>query len=206
VHQVRLESVRRKSGGRIHLTPRVPRSGPVTTLCGQTLEAGSYAAADAQADCVNCIRRSKDQARISGAFFAQEEGSELLRLSLEQARTRKPDLRVLPRPEPSGAHSRQRTAEPVVWPAPKPPPETIPERLGELVTRGFKPSGEGVWRSPQGVIVRMRKHGKEWKFAELVYEGSVVATRVEHGVRIRAADVEVSPASDGYEVTLKKAR
>ena len=86
MHKIKLESVRRKSGGRIHLTPRVPRSGPVTTLCGQTLGEGSYAAVDAEPDCANCIRRSKDQARISGAFFAQEEGSELLRLSLEQAR------------------------------------------------------------------------------------------------------------------------
>src|SRR5947208_586137 len=32
---VRLESVQRKTGGRIHLTPRVPRKGQVTTLCGQ---------------------------------------------------------------------------------------------------------------------------------------------------------------------------
>lgn len=206
MHQVRLESVRRKSGGRIHLTPRVPKSGPVTTLCGQTLEAGSYQAVDSPADCANCIRRSKDQARISGAFFAQEEGSELLRLSLEQARTRKPDLRVLPHP----ASEREK---PVVWPAPKPPPETIPDQLGELATRGFKPAGEGVWRSPQGVIVRMKKHGRprsdemDWRFAELVYEGAVVATRVDHGVRIRAGDVEVSPTPDGgFEVTLKKSR
>lgn len=197
MHNVRLESVRRKSGGRIHLTPRVPRSGPVTTLCGQTLEAGSYSGVESPADCTNCIRRSKDQARISGAFFAQEEGSELLRLSLEQARSRKPDLRVLPHP----------ADKPVVWPAPKPPPETIPDELGELVTRGFKPSGEGVWRSPQGVVVKMRKHGKEWRFAELVYEGSVIATRVEDGVRIRAGDVEVSPGDHGaFEVTIKKAR
>jgi hypothetical protein len=197
VHKVRLESVRRKSGGRIHLTPRVPRSGPVTTLCGQTLGEGSYAAVDSEPDCANCIRRSHDQARISGAFFAQDEGSELLRLSLEQARTRKPDLRVLPHP---GAEREK----PVVWPSPKAPPETIPDRVGELVTRGFKPSGEGVWRSPQGVIVRMRKHGKEWRFAELVYEGSVVSTRVENGVRIRAGDVEVAPSHDGYEIQIKK--
>jgi len=197
VHKVKLESVRRKSGGRIHLTPKVPRSGPVTTLCSQTLADGSYAAVDAEPDCANCIRRSKDQARISGAFFAQEEGSELLRLSLEQARARKPDLRVLPRP---GAAKEG----PVVWPAPKPPAETVPDRVGELVTRGFKPSGEGVWRSPQGVIVRMRKHGKEWRFAELVFEGSIVATRVEDGIRVRAGDVEVSPSDAGLEVQLKK--
>jgi hypothetical protein len=197
VHKIRLESVRRKSGGRIHLTPKVPGSGPVTTLCGQTLADGSYVAVESEADCANCIRRSHDQARISGAFFAQEEGSELLRLSLEQARSRKPDLRVLPHP---GAEKEN----PVVWPAPKPPPETVPEQVGELITRGFKPSGEGVWRSPQGVIVRMRKHGKEWRFAELVFEGSVVATRVEGGIRIKAADVEVSPTNEGFEIQVKK--
>ncbi len=197
MQKVKLESVRRKSGGRIHLTPRVPRSGPVTTLCNQTLDDGSYMAVDADPDCANCIRRSKDRARISGAFFAQEEGSELLRLSLEQAKSRRPNLRVLP--HPSGERDK-----PVVWPAAKPPAETVPDELGELTTRGFKPSGEGVWRSPQGVIVRMRKHGKEWRFAELIYEGEVVATRVEAGIRLKAGDVEVSPSAGGVEVRIKQ--
>ncbi len=197
MHKVKLESVRRKSGGRVHLTPRVPRSGSVTTLCGQTLAEGSYTAVDSDADCANCIRRSNDPSRISGAFFEQEEGSELLRLSLEQARSRKPALRVLPSP-----HAER--DRPVVWPAAKPPPETTPDQVGELVTRGFKPSGEGVWRSPQGVIVRMRKHGKEWRFSELVFEGSVVATRIEGGIRVKAGDVEVTPSDDGYEVRIGK--
>jgi len=197
VQKVKLESVRRKSGGRIHLTPRVPRSGPVTTLCNQTLDDGSYMAVDADPDCANCIRRSKDQARISGAFFAQEEGSELLRLSLEQAKSRRPNLRVLPHP------SAERE-KPVVWPAAKAPEEAVPDELGELTTRGFKPSGEGVWKSPQGVIVRMRRHGKEWRFAELVYEGEVVATRVEGGIRLKAGDVEVNPSAAGLEVHIKQ--
>ena len=91
-----------------------------------------------------------------------------------------------------------------MWPAAKPPPETTPDQVGELVTRGFKPSGEGVWRSPQGVIVRMRKHGKEWRFSELVFEGSVVATRIEGGIRVKAGDVEVTPSEDGYEVRIGK--
>jgi hypothetical protein len=198
VQQVKLESVRRKSGGRVHLTPRVPRSGPVTTLCGQTLADGSYTAVETDADCANCLRRSQDQARISGAFFAQEEGSELLRLSLEQAKSRKPNLRIVPDMPPAPGD------KPVVWPAAKPPAEVVPDQLGELVTRGFKPSGEGVWRSPQGVIVRMRRHGKEWRFAELVFEGEIVATRVDDGIRLRAADVEVTPTEDGYEVQVKR--
>lgn len=197
---VRLESVRRKSGGRIHLTPKVPRSGEVTTLCGQTLAAGSFAPVEDPADCANCVRRSRDQARVSGAFFASEEGSELLRLSLEQARSRKPDLRVLPQPA-TPARERER---PVVWPAAKPPPETTPDRVGELVTRGFRPSGEGVWRSPDGVIVRMRRHGSQWRFAELVFEGSMVATRATDGLRLKAGDVEVNPDGEGYEVRIKK--
>jgi len=195
VPNVRLESVRRKSGGRSHLTPRVPRSGPVTTLCGQTLADGTFGGVEDAADCANCIRRSQDQGRISGAFFAQDEGSELLRLSLEQARERKPPTGETPRP----------AAEPrVVWPAAKPPPEVIPDELGELVTRGFKPAGEGVWRSPGGVIVRMRKHGKEWRFDELVFEGPIVATRDGECMRVKAGDVEVNPVDGGFAVQLKK--
>jgi hypothetical protein len=196
VQQVKLESVRRKTGGRIHLTPKVPKSGPVTTLCGQTLAAGTYSEVDDIPDCTNCIRRSKDQSRISGAFFAQDEGSELLRLSLEQARQR--------RPEPTDSPPKLEVVKPVAWPAPKPPAEAIPDRLGELVTRGFRPAGEGVWKSPGGVIVKMRKLKKDWRFEELVFEGSVIATRVDEGIRLRTGDVEVSPAGDGYEVQLKK--
>src|SRR5258708_24493188 len=90
VQQLKLESVRRKTGGRIHLTPRVPKSGPGTTLCNQTLAAGTFAGVEAEADCSNYIRRSQDQGRISGAFFAQDERSELLRLSLVQAKFRNP--------------------------------------------------------------------------------------------------------------------
>ena len=94
VQQVKLESVRRKTGGRIHLTPRVPKSGSVTTLCGQTLAAGTFSAFEGLADCTNCIRRSKDQGRISGAFFAQDEGSELLRLSTSRLACGKPSPRT----------------------------------------------------------------------------------------------------------------
>lgn len=205
VPSVRLESVRRKTGGRVHLTPRVPQQGPVTTLCSQTLAAGTYSAVDDAADCSICNRRTRDQGRISGAFFAQEEGSELLRLSLEQARQRArpaspapPNLRVVPDPGPPVATAK------VVWPTTKPPPEAIPDRMGELVTRGFRPAGEGVWRSPGGVVVKMRRAGKAWRFEELVFEGSIVATRVGDAMRVRAGDVEVGPSGDGLDVQIKR--
>jgi hypothetical protein len=50
----------------------------------------------------------------------------------------------------------------------------------------------------------MRRHGKEWRFAELVFEGSILATRIEDGIKVKAGDVEVSPSEDGLEVQIKK--
>jgi len=194
VSGIRLESVRRKSGGRIHLTPRVPPSGPVNTLCGQTLAAGSYAAVETDADCANCIRRSRDASRISSAFFEQEEGSELLRLSLEQARFRKP----APRPAADAA----KTAKPLNRPKVEPPPPP-PDQIGELMTRGFKAVGNGVWRSPGGVVVRMSGKGRD-RFDELVFEGAIVATRLEDGMRLRAGDVEVITTGDEAQVRIKR--
>ena len=191
VSGIKLESVRRKSGGRIHLTPRVPKSGHVTTLCGQTLVAGSYEGVEKAADCANCARRSRDASRISSAFFEQEEGSELLRLSIEQARFRKPA------PRPSA-----QPAKPVSRPSVVPSLQT-PERVGELTTGGFKAAGNGVWRSQGGVVVRMGGKGRE-QFAELVFEGPIVATRLEDGMRLRAGDVEVTFKDGVVQVRVKR--
>jgi hypothetical protein len=188
VPKVRLESVQRKTGGRVHLTPRVPRSGAVTTLCGKTLAAGAYVAVEAAADCAACVRRSTDASRISSAFFAQDEGSELLRLSLEQARFRKPTS----------------TARPALVPKPAPPrPAPVPERIGELVTAGFKAAGNGVWRSPAGVVVRMGGEGRK-RFAELIFEGATLVTRGDQGITVRSGDVEVIPVRGGMEVRIKR--
>jgi len=192
---VRLESVRRKSGGRIHLTPRLPKTGPVTTLCGQVLGEGAYTDTDAVADCANCIRRSKDQSRISSAFFEQDEGSELLKLSLEHARQRRPEKR-------EGAPATERRPMLSVVPPPAPPPD-VPEELGELATEGFKSSGQGVWRSPAGVIVRMAGERRD-RFAELVFEGEVVVRRDRDALIVRAGDVEIRPSGGGVEVRIRR--
>ena len=191
VPKIRLESVQRKTGGRVHLTPRVPRSGPVTTLCGKTLEGGAYVAVEKDADCVNCIRRSTDASRISSAFFAQDEGTELLRLSLEQARFRRPA---------SNARPTVVLGTPAARSAPPPP---VPERIGELVTAGFKSAGNGVWRSPAGVVVRMGGDGRT-RFAELTFEGATLVTRVDDGMKVRAGDVDVTPVRGGVEVRVRR--
>jgi hypothetical protein len=195
---VRLESVRRKSGGRIHLTPRIPKGGPVTTLCGQVLGDGAYSATDAVADCANCIRRSRDQSRISSAFFEQDEGSELLRLSLEHARQRQPARK-------EGAPAAAAERKPVLRVMPPPPPEPAgaPD-TGELVADGFKAAGDGVWRSPAGVIVRMGGRQRD-RFAELVFDGEIVVRREgDAALLVRAGDVEVRPSGDGVEVRLRR--
>jgi len=192
---VRLESVRRKSGGRIHLTPRLPKSGPVTTLCGQVLGEGAYTDTDAVADCAKCIRRSKDQSRISSAFFEQDEGSELLKLSLEHARQRRPEKK-------EGAPAAEVRPMLRVVPPPAPPPE-VPDEVGELATEGFKSSGQGVWRSPAGVIVRMAGERRD-RFAELVYEGDVVVRRDREALVVRAGDVEIRPSGGGVEVRIRR--
>jgi hypothetical protein len=160
-------------------------------LCGQTLAAGTYAGIATDADCANCIRRSHDASRISSAFFEQEEGSELLRLSLEQARFRKP----APREAPPNAKPR---ARPVVVQAPTPP-----EQVGELLTSGFKAAGNGVWRSSEGVVVRMSGKGRE-RFAELVFDGEIIATRIDDGLQLRAGDVEVMTTGDDVQVRVKR--
>jgi hypothetical protein len=176
----------------VHLTPRVPRSGPVTTLCGKTIAGGAYGAVSSAADCASCIRRSKDPSRISSAFFESDEGSELLRLSLEQARFRKPASSARP------AVVQGKPAARSVPPAP-----AMPEQVGELATAGFKAAGNGVWRSPAGVVVRMGGEGRK-RFAELIFEGATIATRVDLGIRLRCGDVEVNPVRGGLEVRVRR--
>ncbi len=84
---------------------------------------------------------------------------------------------------------------------PSPPP--MPEQVGELVTDGFKRAGEGVWRSPGGVVVRMSGPNRD-RFAELVFEGAIVATRESAGLRLRAGDVEVRSSGDEVEVRIRR--
>src|SRR5215472_4320104 len=135
---IELEQVRRKTGGRVHLTPHVPDSGPVVTLCGQTFVEGTYEATDAEADCRNCLRRRDDPARVSSAFFQSDVGAELLQRSLEQARARqREERRAPPVPEPR-AESR-RTAPKPAPPRPVPPQPEVRELRSRTPLRSTFP-------------------------------------------------------------------
>ena len=79
---VELHSVRRRSGGKIHLVAAIPVEGPVTTLCDQVLKEETYRAVDAEADCTRCLKRKDDPARISSALFEAGLGESLLEMSL----------------------------------------------------------------------------------------------------------------------------
>ena len=66
-----------------------------------------------------------------------------------------------------------------------------------------------IWNETQlaqggfGVIVRMGGPKRD-RFAELVFEGSVMVRRQGEGLSVRAGDVEVRPAGDGVEVRVRR--
>jgi hypothetical protein len=179
---IELEPVRRKTGGRVHLTPHVPDSGPVVTLCAQTFAEGTYEAADAEADCRNCLRRRDDPARVSSAFFQSDVGAELLQRSLEQARARQREERRAP-PTPDRGRAEPRP------PAPKPAPARVerpqPE-VRELRSRTpLRPTFPDVYLSPEGVIVRAAGGGVE----HVTFNGPVDLRRRDGVLTIRVGDV-----------------
>src|SRR5215472_484512 len=176
---IELEQVRRRTGGRVHLTPHVPDSGPVVTLCGQTFAEGTYEATDAVADCRNCLRRRDDPARVSSAFFQSDVGAELLQRSLEQARARQREERRAPQaPEPHRTEPRRPAA-----PKPAPPrPEPRQPEVRELRSRTpLRPTFPDVYLSPEGVIVRAAGGGVE----HVTFNGAVDVRRRDGVLTIR---------------------
>ena len=188
---IELEPVRRKTGGRVHLTPHVPDSGPVTTLCGQTFAEGTYEASSAEADCRNCLRRRDDPARVSSAFFQSDVGAELLQRSLEQARARQREERRAPpaqASEPAPATAEVGRAAPR-----RPPPRPGPTRaeppqpeVRELRSRTLlRPTFPNVYLSPDGVILRVAEGGVE----HVTFNGSVDVRQRDGVLTIRVGDL-----------------
>src|SRR6266545_834791 len=156
---IELERLRRTSGGRVHLAPHVPASGPVVTLCGQTFAEGTYQRTEAEADCRNCLRRRDDPARVSSAFFQSDVGAELLQRSLEQARARRKEERAAPSPAARpAAKAPPRAAPPGLSPAREGRERREQEQpaIRELRSRTpLRATFPDVYLSPDGVIVRV---------------------------------------------------
>jgi hypothetical protein len=178
-----LERLQRLSGGRVHLTPHVPDSGPVVSLCGQTLAEGTYRAAEAEADCRNCLRRAGDAGRVSSAFFQSDVGAELLQRSLEQARERRANP---PAPTPARKPASSRPAAP-----PRQAPSRAAEERPRPAIRGVRSSGplratfENVYVSPDGVIVRVA----EGAVSHVAFNGAVDVRRRDGVLTVRVGDV-----------------
>ena len=207
---IELERVRRKSGGRIHLTPHVPDAGPAVTLCNQSFAEGTFLKTDEEADCRNCLRRRDDPARISSAFFQSDVGSDLLQRSLEEARTRRATRSAPERVPPPAVTAR---AAPPAPPTPPPispapaapvspaaaaaPVSPAAPAVRELRSRTpLRRTFENVFTSPQGVIVRVSKDGS---VSHVTFNGPVDIRRRGGEITIRAGDVLLELDDTGQE-------
>jgi len=188
--RVQLHQVRKRSTGRVHLTVRVPKDGPVNTLCGQTYKPGDYEPTDAEADCKLCLRRQGNEAVVSSAFFNQDLGEELLRLSLQQARGNRPQA------ERSG---KGKKAPPQLVVVPKTEPEQ-PKVLGELELAGLKKVSDTVYLTPAGAIVRLRKQGEGWQVEEVAFNGPVQVMRKGERLLLKLGDLRAEIGADSNRI------
>jgi hypothetical protein len=104
-----LRQVQKGKSGRIHLAVPGSAGASVRTLCNKLFEAGTYQEVDEEADCQLCLKRRGNKALVSSAFFEGEMGSQLLEMSLEQAkegRTRRQAERAASRADPQTGHVR----------------------------------------------------------------------------------------------------
>jgi hypothetical protein len=220
-----LRQVQKGNSGRIHLAVPGSEGAAVHTLCNKLFEAGGYRVVDEEADCQLCRRRQGNKALVSSAFFEGEMGSQLLQLSLEQARaarTRREaeqaatkgraradragnpdergqstgtDDRHAPEGGPTRPHPGSR-GTPKLSVVPEPETEK-PDQLGNLATAGLQQVSENVYRSPAGVVIRGRKRGADWEVAEVVFDGAI---QVKHGsggrAQVKIGDVVVEVSAE----------
>jgi hypothetical protein len=181
-----------KGKGRVHLTPAIRQGEPVRTLCGRELEAGSVRDVDAPPDCGLCVRRSRDPAAVSGAFFAGDEGERVLELAIEAARSRRP-------PSPPSEPRRPATPAARARGAPPPPAPPEPRSPGELDRRGLREFSDNVYLAPGGLIVRVEGE----RVTEVVGEGGFQLLRRGDRLTLRAGGLRVEARVQGLEARLE---
>ena len=221
-----LQAVQKHRAKKAHLAVPAKATVDIKTLCGVDMKAGDYDLVD-DADCQPCLRRQGNDAFISSAYFAQDAGTRLLEMSLEQAKASrrdraakpraavdkgrkpppasKPDLKVLPDPEPSRDRPGK-AAGSSATPAPRATSQTSGgPTAGELAALGLedlRPDGHNVYRSDGGVMVRVEHRSGAWRVAEVVLAGRTQVRKPASGrVAVEVADVTVRVGTDG-ELTL----
>ena len=188
----------RKGKGRVHLTPRIPETGPVSTLCGKTLAAGDYECTDLATDCQSCSRRKDDRGLVSGAFFESDAGMALLELSLAESKrrpspARKPATSKAPaKPPAKPASPMAVSARPAATPKARSAATAEPPSVPGLECRGLKMLSPTQMESPAGVLIRIREADGAWEVAELDFDGPVHAGRAGARLKLRVGDVTLT--------------
>ena len=200
-----------KKGGRVHLAVPGATNADVRTLCNKVLAAGEYREVGDEADCQLCQKRRRDPALVSSAFFEGDQGSQLLEMSLAQARAGRGRRQARQKEAASDRSSTEspgrantgRHRRPGVRVLPEEPhteaPAKEPSSVGDLDLANLRQVSENVYQSPRGVVIRTRKRGPRWEVAEVVFDGDVQVKRSpEGGIRIKLGDViAVYRAADG---------
>jgi hypothetical protein len=190
--RIQLQRVRKRSTGRVHFTVRIPKDGPVRTLCNQTYKPGDYVPTGDDVDCRICLRRQSNEAVVSSAFFQEDLGEELLKLSLQQARER--------RPQAAGKSTKKTKKPPQLVVVPETEPEP-PKVLGELELAGLKRVSESVYLSQSGAIIRLRKAGGGWQVEEIAFNGPIqVQRRKDDRIEVRLGDVRAVFTAKGGRI------
>lgn len=206
---VELRPVRKRSGGRIHLTVQPLEDRPVLTLCNRRLPAEEVAVSKQPADCQACLRRRNDPALISSQLFEQGFGEELLARSLERAQS-KPRFRIVEASPPASGLPESETGSPPTAESTAALPRVLDtggasEAVGELEIDGLRHFSENVWVSPKGVTLRMREGSRGWELASLVFDGPVHLVRDQAGrTRLSAGDVEAELGRVEMRVRLRR--
>ena len=81
-----LRQVQKGKAGRIHLAVPGKAEASVRTLCNKLFQAGEYREVEDEPDCQLCRRRRGNKALVSSAFFEGDMGTQLLEMSLQEAK------------------------------------------------------------------------------------------------------------------------
>jgi hypothetical protein len=207
--ELALASVRKPKAKKTHLTVPTAGDADIRTLCGVEMKAGDYEVVDTPADCQPCLRKRQNRAFISSAYFAQDAGSRLLEMSLEQARWRTGSKSKTGRVKATAAIPAKPAvlAEPAARAAGKAPTKVeaggdqpSADELRALGLDRLSPAGPDVYRSPGGVLVKVARLGRDWRVTEVVFDGPSQLRSTRRGVSVRLGDLELEIAEPGAGV------